>query len=83
MFVALAISHSSRNAQIDVRVAVGTVRQYACPWVAGVVVAGTSSLHFPNQPLLVQVVVVGSLEDVVVAAVVVASLQPNHPGYYR
>jgi hypothetical protein len=51
-----------------------------------VVVAG-SSRHLPNQPLLVQVVVVGSLgEDVVVvvmAAVVeaeVLSLQPNHPG---
>jgi hypothetical protein len=36
----------------------------------------------PNQPLLVQDVVVDSLE-VVVVAVVVASLQPNQPGYCR
>jgi hypothetical protein len=52
--------------------------------MAGVVVAGMSSRHLPNHPLLVQVVVVGSLDGVVVAvAVVVAevvSLQPNQPG---
>jgi hypothetical protein len=49
--------------------------------MAGVVVAGTWSLHFPNQPLLVHVVVVvGSLDEVVVVAVEVWSLQPNHPG---
>jgi len=54
-----------------------------CPAFAGVVVAGTSSRHLPNQPLLVQVVVVGSAEleelvDVVVTEVL--SLQPNQPG---
>lgn len=54
-----------------------------CPAFAGVVVAGTSSRHLPNQPLLVQVVVVGSAELEEVVEVVVAevlSLQPNQPG---
>lgn len=54
-----------------------------CPALAGVVVAGTSSRHLPNQPLLVHVVVVGSAELEEVVEVVVAevlSLQPNQPG---
>ena len=63
-----------------VRVAVGAGRQAACPSMAGVVVAGAPSLHFPNQPLLVHVVVVASFDDVVVVAEV-WSLQPNQPGF--
>lgn len=54
-----------------------------CPAFAGVVVACTSSRHLPNQPLLVQVAVVGSTELEEVVEVVVAevlSLQPNQPG---
>ena len=51
--------------------------------MAGVVVEEPSSRHLPNQPLVVQVVVVGLL-DVVVAVfvfvVVVLSLHPNQPG---
>lgn len=54
--------------------------------MAVVVVAGSSSKHLPNQPLVVHVVVVGSLDVVVVAVAVIVvavvlSLQPNHPGY--
>ena len=52
--------------------------------MAGVVVEESSSRHLPNQPLVVQVVVVGSLDVVVVAVfvsvVVVLSLHPNQPG---
>lgn len=53
--------------------------------MAGVVIVeGSSSRHLPNQPLVVQVVVVGSLDVVVVSVfvfvVVVLSLQPNQPG---
>jgi hypothetical protein len=53
-----------------------------------VVVGESSSRHLPNQPLLVQVVVVGSLDVVVAVAVVVAvvvviSLQPNQPGVWQ
>jgi hypothetical protein len=47
-----------------------------------VVVAGTSSRHLPNQPLLVHVVVVVVCSaDVVVVVAIVLSLQPNQPGY--
>lgn len=60
----------------------GAGLQYACPSIAAVVVAGMSSRHFPNQPLLVQDVVVASVDDVVVVVIVVLvlSLQPNQPG---
>lgn len=64
-------------------VGVAAACHIACPAIAAVDVAGTSSRHLPNQPLLVHVVVVvGSLEEVVVVVVVteVLSLQPNQPG---
>jgi hypothetical protein len=69
--------------QAAVCTAIGVGRHIACPAIAGVVVAGVSSRHFPNQPLLVQVVVVGSLDgvvEVVSAVVEVLSLHPNQPG---
>lgn len=59
-------------------VAVGTVLQYAYAASAGVVVAGVSSKHLPNHPLLVHVVVVASVVEL--SSVVVLSLQPNQPG---
>lgn len=64
-------------------VAVGAILQYTAS-AAGVVVEGVSSRQRPNQPLLVHVVVagsvvVGSAVDVGIT-VVVLSLQPNHPG---
>jgi hypothetical protein len=74
---------SKTSTQSAVCTAVGAGRHIACPAIAGVVVAGASSRHFPNQPLLVQVVVVGSLDGVVVvvaAVVEVLSLHPNQPG---
>lgn len=64
---------------MGVCVAVAAVRQYACAACAGVVV-DVGSRHRPNQPLLVQVVVVGSLV-VVESSLVVLSLHPNQPGY--
>jgi hypothetical protein len=58
----------------------------ACPAIAAEVVAG-SSRHLPNHPLLVQVAVVGSLDEIVVVVVLAAvveaevlSLHPNQPG---
>ena len=58
--------------------AVGAVRQYTAS-AAGVVVVGVESRQRPNQPLLVHVVVVASVDEVVVV-VAVSSLQPNQPG---
>lgn len=57
--------------------------------VVVVVVEESSSRHLPNQPLVVQVVVVGSLDVAVVVVsvfvfvvvVVVLSLHPNQPGF--
>lgn len=53
-----------------------------------VVVEESPSRHLPNQPLVVQVVVVGSLDVAVVVVsvfvfvvVVVLSLHPNQPGF--
>lgn len=61
-------------------VAVGSVRQYGYAAAsAGVVVGvGVGSRQRPNQPLLVQVVVVASLVEL--EPVVVLSLHPNQPG---
>jgi hypothetical protein len=70
--------------QKTVCVAVGAVRQYACPSTAAVVVAGISSKHLPNHPFEVHVVVAVVEADVVVVvmviSVVVLSLHPNQPG---